>query len=147
MLVSVLAEAEKTYKRYCEIMTEEETSEEEQLERYKNYVLRCHAYPKNAQLLSDVTSIEMISTIDNKIVADDEDTYEYENEGEMTHDIIFLCSSGKLESRAVVDIFGKKTSVDKIVEKLYKKFPSGLPDKDKFYHTRREAYEDGALKL
>lgn len=150
-LYDTLMEATKVRGIIDTIMTEEEPSEEEQFERYSKYFFGCHGIRDiNKDLFKDIMVIGKITSVDNdKIVPDDdaEDAYVYDDGDKMHHDIMFLAGQNKIDIDMPLNVLGKKSTVRKIVNSAYKKFPNGLPDHGKFYHTRKEAYEDGALKL
>lgn len=149
-LLDVIEFAAKKRAKYVEIMTEAPPSEEENFERYFTYVLSTASIPKHPDAYGMVRDAEEVTSFsDNKIVFDnnDETVLEYEDAATMEHDLLHLGYRKKIDNETQVDIFGKKTSILKIVQKLYKKYPHGLSEDKKFYYTRREAFEDGALEL
>jgi len=145
----LIEQAENAYQKYSSIVTEEAISEEEQAERYKNYILECHSGTVINDMLSEMYMLdETFKVLDKKIIADDEfHIYEYNNASDMQNDVLFLAYAKKIEHDDLLNIFGKKTTVNKIVQKFYKKYPNGLVGKRKFYHTSREALDDGAIIL
>ena len=149
-LLDVIDFAAKKHARYVEIMTEEPPSEEENFERYFTYILSIASIPKHPNAYAMARDAEEVTSFsDNKIVFDNsEDTaLEYEDASIMEHDLLHLVYRNKVGKETQVDVFGKKISALKIAQKLYKKYPHGLPDDKKFYYTRREAFEDGALEI
>lgn len=136
--------------RYLEIMNETPPTDEENAERYLSYILGiCHTMtkPDAEKMLVDIDAVTSVEG--NKIVFDnDEDkTFEYEKVEDMEHDFMTLVYRNKIDRNTQVDIFNKKTSASKIAQKFYKKFPHGVSEDKKFYHTRKEALEDGALQI
>lgn len=145
----LVEQAERVFEKYSSIIEEEVLSEQEQMERYKNYVLECYSSKVNNDMLLEMYILDESHKASNKkIVSDDEcHVYDYDNADDMENDVLFLASVGKIEHDAPLNIFGKKTTINKIAQKLYKKYPNGLPGKRKFYHTSREALDDGAINL
>lgn len=146
----VLEIAVKKYANYVQIMTEEPPSEEENFDRYLTYVLSNACPAKHADMYKLSSNADEVTSIaGNKIVFDnnDETVLEYENYEDMENDFLNLVYSNKVGKDVQVEIFNKKLTAIKIAQKLYKKYPHGTPDGKKFYHTRKEAFEDGALEL
>lgn len=149
-LLDVLEFADKRYQRYVALMNEVPPTEEENAERYLDYVLALHYDRKHVDLYKVSSDSEEITSIaGNKIIFDndDEKTLEYENVADMEHDFLNLVYNRKIGKDVQVDIFGKKMSAEKIAQKFYKKFPHGISEDRKFYHSRKEAFEDGALEI
>lgn len=136
--------------RYLAIMNETPPTEEENADRYLTYIIGvCHTMtkPDAEKMLVDIDAVTTIEG--NKIVFDndDEKTFEYEKAEDMEHDFMTLIYRRKIDKDVQVDIFNKKTSASKIAQKFYKKFPHGVSEDKKFYHSRKEAFEDGALEI
>jgi len=149
-MLNVMNVADKDYNRYQTIMNEPELTEEEQFERYSSYIYGLSYEKATAKIKDDIYSIDEVTSVSgDKIIADDdpEDFYIYEDAAQMKNDLIFLAYNKKFSPDKLVDIFGKKTSVNKKIKSLYTKYPSGMPGEGKFYHSQREAYEDGAIKI
>ena len=145
----IAAEAANIYQKYLAMMEEPEPSEEENFKRYSNITYQRHFIPKNPKLIEDMKLAAEVSDIkDNQVIFDDgEIITEYENEEDLRSDLLYLVNKKEIEEDDIFNIFGKDVSAEKVVRAIYKKYPQGEPGKDKFYRTRREAYEDGALEL
>ena len=149
-VMDVIDFAAQKYARYMAIMNEVPPTEEENAERYLDYIIKLQYGLKNEDAQKVVSDIEEVTYIaENKIVFDNEDdkTFEYENAEDMEHDFLCLVNRGKLGKDSQVDIFGKKTTAIKIAQRYYKKFPHGISEDKKFYHSRKEAFEDGAITI
>lgn len=156
-LVTLIDMADKVYKKYVDIINEPPISQEKQVERYKKYLLDRSAIPVKVDSVYnyDVEStpdFTVQSVEDNKILigyGDNEESnvLEYEDVKDMENDVLYLASLGHIDHDEKINLFGKNTSVNKIVSKTFKKHPKGLPGAQKFYHSSREALEDGAITL
>ena len=150
VLPFVFTTADRFHQSLVDMMNEEAPSEEETLARYTTYILNMYTNPVNKDLGSNIFGYECVtSATANEIMFDNdaEEVYEYEKSADMENDMMFIALRNKVDFDMPFEVFGKKYTINKIVKKLYDKFPEGLPDKDKFYHTRLEAYEDGAIQL
>lgn len=149
--LDIIEIAAKVYDKYVTIMNEPAPDEEETRDRYFAYIAKQHGVPKHPDLYKTSSGADDVTSINgNKIIFDNDDakTLEYIDSEDMENDLFYLVNARKIGKDVQVDIFGKKVSAAKIAERFYKKHPQGLPDAGvKFYHTRREAYEDGALEL
>lgn len=146
-LYATLEEAGKRFEELKIRLNEPEPTEEETFERYKK------ALTNNIKpVMGDLTTIDeqVSSVVTNKIIFGSEDDsikIEYGNKEDMQNDLLYLEKRGKIGSSIRVDIFGKKTTIDKILHKIYKKSPDRMPDGRKFYKTFKEAYEAGEISI
>lgn len=149
-LLDVIEFAAKRYTRYTEIMNEVPPTEEENAGRYLDYIVAAHCVSKHTDLYKFSSDSDAVtSVLGDKIIFDndDEKTLTYDNAEIMENDFLSLVYSRKIDKETQVDIFGKKTSASKIAQRYYKKYPHGISEERKFYHSRKEAFEDGALEI
>ena len=149
-VMDVIDFAAQRYSRYMAIMNEVPPTEEENAERYLDYILALHHTMTNKDAEKAIWDMEEVTYIaDNKIVFDNEDekTFEYESAEDMEKDFLCLVYRRKMSKDSQVDIFGKKTTAAKIAQRYYKKFPHGISEDKQFYHSRKEAFEDGAITV
>lgn len=146
-LYRTLEDAGKRFEELKKRLDEPEPTEEETFERYKK-ALTNNIQPVVKDL--DIIDEQVKFAVGNKITFDlDGELFEfqYDNKDDMQNDLIFLEKRGKINSSIQVDIFGKKTTIDKILHKIYKKSPDRMPDGRKFYKTFKEAYEAGEISV
>lgn len=149
-LLDVIEFAAKRYARYTDIMNEVPPTEEENAGRYLDYIVAAHCVSKHADLYKFSSDSDAVTSVSgDKIIFDndDEKTLTYENAEIMENDFLSLVYGRKINKETQVDIFGKKTSASKIAQRYYKKYPHGISEERKFYHSRKEAFEDGALEI
>lgn len=149
-VLDVIDFAAQKYSRYMAIMNEVPPTEEENAERYLDYILALNHTMTNKDAEKAIWDMEEVTYIaENKIVFDNEDekTFEYEKSEDMEKDFLCLVYRRKMDKDSQVDIFGKKTTAAKIAQRYYKKFPHGISEDKKFYHSRKEAFEDGAITV
>lgn len=136
--------------QYKDVMNEPEPTEDDKFNRFKGHAKAILGYSIKHPTLSGWASvIDSIEKIDNNKIFIEEEAdkvCEYDSVDELEHDMIYLSNQGFIEDETMYNVFGKKTSVDKIIKKLYKKYPKGMGN-EKLYYSRREAYLDGALKI
>lgn len=162
-LYCAISQGEIIGKKYLDIMNEPEPSEDEILTRYKDYI-RYSTDDVNDRLNECAECMEVITNISGNriefstIEEDDEDSdlietdyLEYETAEGLLTDLLHLSYTQKYKEQIDVNkkynIFGKTISIKKFVADIYKKYPKGFVEGKVFYRTRREAYNEGALKL
>ena len=69
----------------------------------------------------------------------------YDNADDMKNDLILFAEKYKLDFGTSLDVFGKKTSIKKIVKEYLKKYPNGFDGK--WYATTKAAYLAGEYEL
>lgn len=153
-VTACLMEAEFKYSRVKDIFEEPEPEESETIDRYKRYLQSAMAVTASEEDLERVSMfMDRIYNVTNDTIsfetADDDERetedIKYTDLSNMKTDLICLCDKYKLDMQKQIDVFGKKTTVYKIIKEYYKKFPNGFDGE--FFTTRKEAYLAGKLSV
>lgn len=160
-LYCAISEGEIIGRKFLEIMNEPEPSEDETLARYKDYVMygtevTCDRLNECIEYMDIITNISgnkiEFATVDEEDEDMVESDYlEYATAEAMLTDLLHLSYTQKfgeqIDLNKKYSIFDKSISIKKFISDIYKKYPRGFVEGKVFYRTRREALEEGALKL
>lgn len=149
-IAGCIIEAKNFYERYKEVFDSPEPSEDEVLDRYFEYLKRV-LKPVKADTIDKITVFaDILQSIDyDTVTFCDEDhidceSIKYDDVDSLRNDIICYYSKF-VDIDRTFNVFGKNTTIKKIVKQMYKKYPNGLNGND-FYKSGKEAYFAGALE-
>lgn len=149
-IAGCIIEAKNFYEKYQEVFDSPEPSEDEVLDRYFEYLKRV-LKPVQADTIDKVTVFaDILQSIDYDTVTftDEEhidcESIKYDDADSLRNDIICYYSKF-VDTDRTFNVFGKNTTIKKIVKQMYKKYPNGLNSND-FYSSGKEAYLAGALE-
>lgn len=136
------------------IMNEPDLTEDELVDKFFHYLDR-RLQIVNAEGKERVAAfMDIIYKVANDTIyfkTTDEDCEEefeeirYNNADDMKNDLILFAEKYKLDFGTQLDVFGKKTSIKKIVKEYLKKYPNGFDGK--WYATTKAAYLAGEYEL
>lgn len=129
---------------------EPEPSEEETLARYADYLkLNIELSDETKEKISFMDRISKINDDTICFETDDGDFKEhvdivYDDPSIMNLELVVLGSKFNFDADESFKVFGKKTSINKIIKQIYKKYPNGF-DGVSFFKSKKEAMKAGVL--
>lgn len=135
------------------ILNEPDLSEDELIDKFYHYLDRRLEIvnvegKERVSAFMDIIYKVANDTIYFKTTDEDCEEFEeirYDNADDMKNDLILFAGKYKLDFGTSLDVFGKKTSIKKIVKEYLKKYPNGFDGK--WYATTKAAYLAGEYEL